>query len=36
MIAPDWSVLPVDVRVWEAQLDVFSSCGTLEVIDISG
>jgi hypothetical protein len=36
MIAPDWSVLPVDVRGVEAQLDVFSCCSTLEVIDISG
>jgi len=36
MIAPDWSVLPVGVGGWEAQLDAFSGCSTLEVIDISG
>lgn len=36
MIAPDWSVLPVGVRGGEAQLDAFSGCSTLEVIDISG
>src|SRR6185312_15094655 len=36
MIAPDWSVLPVGVGGWEAQLDAFSGCGRLEVIDISG
>jgi hypothetical protein len=36
MIAPDWSVLPVGVRGWEAQLDAFSGCSRLEVIDISG
>src|SRR5436190_10812854 len=36
MIAFDWSVLPVGVGGWEAQLDAFSGCSTLEVIDISG
>src|SRR6185312_8938582 len=36
MIAPDWSVLLVGVGGWEAQLDAFSGCSRLEVIDISG
>jgi hypothetical protein len=36
MIATDWSVLPVGVRGWGAQLDAFSGCSRLEVIDISG
>jgi hypothetical protein len=36
MIALDWSVLPVGVRGWEAQLDALSGWSRLEVIDISG
>src|SRR5690349_12266180 len=36
MIAIDWSVLPVGIRGWGAQLDAFSGCSRLEVIDISG
>jgi hypothetical protein len=36
MIVPDWSVLPVASGGGEAQLDAFSGCSRLEVIDISG
>jgi hypothetical protein len=36
MIGRGWGVLPADVRGWEGQLDAFSGCSRLEVIDISG